>query len=427
MDILKSLLIESTNTSDVAQARPKLVGLTKAVNSLIFKDLVAEQPTDMPVATLLGVRYNNRAGEMVFTTPATYTGAMGVRPADMPTLNGGSSFTTGTLFRSNNIVYKALKDVTIALYDGNTSEEKLNSACMVGDVRLYSDAAFVDDLEYAIPVDSDLAIDRWQIESRTRKVRTRATQELLQDMNSLGIADSEDIVRDLMAVEISDEINKDVMQKLQCVSIRHTDPEFAPNSVYEIPSVVDPATGRSVYRMICDMSHQLQLDTTYKATYVLCTPRVASLLLSSGWMSGDIYMPNQPVFDKTQEKTEPDWIDQSWGLMNGWLKSGLKVYVDLFSKFDYAIVGTKHKISELQSVGSLFYTPYVSWDGAGAFTMMTNSLDLQPKYMLMARYGLSVNPYTIADGDTSQVHAGDDWDNLANRSKYSRFVGFRFG
>ncbi|MGL4505401.1 MAG: hypothetical protein ACRCUF_06665, partial [Aeromonas sobria] len=77
--------------------------------------------------------------------------------------------------------------------------------------------------------------------------------------------------------------------------------------------------------------------------------------------------------------------------------------------------------------GSLFYTPYLEVDDVGASMIQTlDPKSLQPNYMTMTRYGLSVNPYTTKDGDNEQIHQGDDWNSVAGKSKYSRFCGVVF-
>ena len=55
----KKVLDEATGTEtiNVANTRPDLVSLTRAVNNLIYGELVAIQETNLPTATLFGVRY----------------------------------------------------------------------------------------------------------------------------------------------------------------------------------------------------------------------------------------------------------------------------------------------------------------------------------------------------------------------------------
>ena len=50
--IFTELLRESTSSVANQTARPQLLSLTRAVNNLIFSDLVAIQPTDQPVSAL---------------------------------------------------------------------------------------------------------------------------------------------------------------------------------------------------------------------------------------------------------------------------------------------------------------------------------------------------------------------------------------
>ena|GEM_PF-4377978 len=66
---------------------------------------------------------------------------------------------------------------------------------------------------------------------------------------------------------------------------------------------------------------------------------------------------------------------------HGYLKSGLKIYIDTYSKFDYFVVGCKHNIDIAEAVskdeepedeeyipddiiGSLYYCPYQEEDGS---------------------------------------------------------------
>lgn len=72
----EKVINEATGTTDinVQNTRPELVSLTRAVNNLIYHELVAVQETELPVATLFGVRYRNPNGDMTFSSAATYSG-----------------------------------------------------------------------------------------------------------------------------------------------------------------------------------------------------------------------------------------------------------------------------------------------------------------------------------------------------------------
>ncbi|MDP1183658.1 capsid vertex protein, partial [Klebsiella pneumoniae] len=57
MSKIQNLLRESTTSASNSQGRPELLALTRAVNALIYTDMVAIQPTSQPTATLFGIRY----------------------------------------------------------------------------------------------------------------------------------------------------------------------------------------------------------------------------------------------------------------------------------------------------------------------------------------------------------------------------------
>lgn len=406
-NILNELIQESTNVGNAALPRPQLVALTRAVNALIYTDLVATQSTQSPIATLFGMRYLNADSEMTFRTPATYGGIHGDRSAITKELSASeSSFGKDDLFKYQNVIYQAIVVVNFAdLGGGDDIDKQLSIALMLNKVRIVSDAGEVSEMEYIEPSDATMTIDRWKIEARTRKLKSTVTHEFLQDITASGF-NGEAVIRDLLATELSDEVNKDIMHKLQTVSTRHASAGVDSGIYYAAPAADDPTKGRTLYRIVCEMARAVHADTAFEATYVLCSPKVAALLSSSGWLKGDQNMKN---------------------LHTGILVDGLKVYVDAVSKFDYVVVGTKQSKGDLENVGSLFYTPYIDVDGAGnTLTTVVDPKSLQPSFMTMTRYGLSVNPYTTKEGDATQIHQGDEWNELAGKSKYSRFVGVMF-
>ena len=406
-NILNELILESTSAGSVALPRPQLVALTKAVNALIFTDLVATQETRSPISTLFGIRYLNQDGEMTFRTPATYGGTYGDRSGIAKELSAATtSFAKDDVFKYQNVVYQAIKAFDMGdLGGGSDLDKQLAISLMINNVRIVSDAGEVSAMEYIAPSDANLKIDRWKIEARTRKLKSSVTNEFMQDITASGF-NGADVIRDMLATEIADEVNKDIMHKLQTVSTRHASAGVDSGIYYAGAAADDPTKGRTLYRIVCEMARAVHAETAFEATYVLCSPKVAALLSSSGWLKGDQNMKN---------------------LYTGVLVDGLRVYVDAVSKFDYVVVGTKQSKGGMDNVGSLFYTPYIDVDGVGnTLTTAIDSKSLQPSYMALTRYGLSVNPYTTKDGDSGQIHQGDEWNELAGKSKYSRFVGVVF-
>lgn len=404
--ILNELIQESSVTGAADMGRPQLLAMTHAVNALIYADLVATQSTSKSIATLFGLRYLNRDGDMSFRAPATYGGTYGDRAlVDKELTADNTAFAKGDVFKFDKVIYQAIDDINMTdMGGGDDILVQLSLALMLNKVRIVSDAGETGEMEFAQPSESKLALDRWKVELRTRKLKSEVTHEFIQDIKANGF-DGEKMIRDMLATEIAEEINRDVMQKLQTVSTRHNTDTTKNGIYYAGGTTDDPAKGRTMYRIVCEMARAVHSETSFEASYVLCSPRVAALLSSSGWMKGDTNMAN---------------------LYSGVLSDGLKVYVDPVTRFDYVIVGTKQNTGDMENVGSLFYSPYTATDGAGQFTFAHAVEDLQPRIMAMTRYGLSVNPYTTEGEDTEQVYAGDDWNSLAGKSKYSRFCGVVF-
>jgi hypothetical protein len=399
---IDSLVMESTLTGNVAQGRPQLLSVTRAVNALIYKDLVAIQKTELPSATLYGLRYLNEAGDMTFVTQATYAGQYGDRTAITKITEASSSVKTGDIFVYGTDVFEAILDSNIMDENGDTLTDKVHVCLMKNIIRLASDAAVVDYHERGDKIQEiDFSLDRWTVDTRTRKYKTQVTDELISNLNSNQL-DGSAIVYDMLATTISEEINKDIVQKLQTVSKRHVS-AITPEGILDVTALADdPTQSRQVYRIVSDMAYGILGETTFESTYVLCTPNIAALLSASGWMRGDPNMVN---------------------LYAGVLTNGIKVYIDSNTKFDYIVVGTTQESNELEKIGSLFYSPYVDVDEAGTYQVVVDPSDMQSRYTATARYGLSTNPYSATDDTENQLYDGDDWINLAGKSKYSRFVG----
>ena len=147
--IFTELLRESTSSVANQTARPQLLSLTRAVNNLIFSDLVAIQPTDQPVSALYGLRYLNHDGQMTFRTAATYGGAVGDR-TEIEEFSKEKSYEEGALFKSGDVVYEVVTAGTVG-EDAATPEAAIFKGVMTNKIRFYSDCASVEYLSETKP------------------------------------------------------------------------------------------------------------------------------------------------------------------------------------------------------------------------------------------------------------------------------------
>lgn len=401
MTKFNELLRESTSSVANQTARPQLLSLTRAVNNLIFSDLVAIQPTEQPVSALFGLRYINRDGQMTYRTASTYGGAAGDR-ANIEEFQKDKEYQEEEFFVHNDVVYVTMKTGTVG--EGTTTEdEAIFKGIMQNQIRFYSDCASVDYFEDRNTEVSSTAFnfDKWQVNVGSRKLKTDFTMELMQDLEANQI-NSENSVLDLLSTVASEEINKDIMQKLITVSTRYKVKGITDGGVLSLVNVQEaPAQARELYRYACEMSNHMLRTSSFSGTYVLASSRVVGLLQASGWM----------------EETDN-------ALSEGRLRCGLEVYADTVTPFDYMLVGCKHMVGDMESVGSLFYAPYTEADGAGAYKSVIDPNSFQHKVAIMNRYALSVNPYTTSIDQTSgEVVKGDEWGKLAGRSEMSYMLG----
>ena len=402
MSILKELLHESTTSAASAEGRPQLQALTRAVNNLIFTDLVAIQPTSQPIAALFGVKYLNDNGDMSFITPATYGGKVGSRDR-IPVMDMEADYAVGSKFQFDNVVYEVIED-GVTMDSFATEEKRAIFIAMMGcKIRILTDAADTAHFEERNTevASARFMFDKWQVNVGTRKLKTEYTVELLQDLEANQI-DSENTIVDILATAVSEEINKDIIQKLITVSKRYKVQGISENGILDLATTTDaPAAAREVYRYICEMSAEMLRASSFGGTYVLASARVVGLLDGSGWM----YESDNPHSE-------------------GRLKNGLEVFADTTSPFDYVMVGCKHALNDMEHVGSLFFSPYTESDGNGAFIAVVDPASLQHRVALVNRYALSVNPYTAAEKNDG-VHAGDQWDHLAGKSALSMILGIQ--
>ena len=402
---------EATGTTsiNIDNTRPELVSLTRAVNNLIYHELVAIQETSLPTATLFGVRYRNPNGDMTFSSAATYSGRISGR-SGIEDVSLTKAYTKGDLFKhdGNDIVYEVVEDITLNTLDTN-KDTALFKALFDSKIRLVSEAADTSKYETSDDIAStSFAMDRWNIPVRSRKFKTEMSVELMQDLEANQF-EADGVIEDILGTVASEEVNKDIIHTLITVSNRYNVDGVVENGVFDATTAYSatdaPALGRMLYQLACEMGQEMNRTTSFDATYVLCTARVVGVLAASGWLHE---------------------TDEEHPLATGRLNNGYYVYADTNTPYDYMLVGCKYDLGDMDHVGSLFFTPYEEADEAGSIRISTDPSSLQPKVAILMRYGLSVNPYTVKDeSNPDRLIEGDDWVNLAGKSRMSQIVGIK--
>ena len=416
--LAQSRLTESTVTADNVDSRPDLLAFTRATTKLIYQDLVAIQPTTKPNVALFGVKYLNPNKDLTFVSGATYGGAHSAedrKTYQEISIANKDTFAKDAFFLYEDVVFKVLADGAFA---GTTETELfsiISEAITAGAIRMAPEAAetakFEGDEEIS---EAGFQVNKWQANVRSRKFKTSLSVELAQDIQAAGF-DAPELLEDVLATQMAEEINKDVMQSMITVSKRFKVAGVSDKGVLDLSDTTKSSVemARTLYRYICEMNAHLQRTTSYSATFVQASSRVAALLTSSGWM----------------EKKD-DQPYSAYGVLN----NGLVLYCDNTSPMDYVVVGVKDEYGEKEMVGSLFYAPYIEGlsyeadtvDHIGAYKIITDPSSLQPKIALLVRYALCVNPYTVGLTDAeARVIDTTNMDNFVGQSEMSVLLGVK--
>ena len=416
---INDLIYESTLTQANSLGRPSLLSYTKATNKRIFKALVAEQPTSQPVAALYGIRVLNPEDEMTYLGGATFAGQFGMgERAAVPELTALTGYSKGDLFKFESVIFKCLEDNPFAGTTETDLGEGVSEAVAAGHIRMMSDAAVTSKFESNTPEISEAGfrIDKWQTNVRSRKLKTSLTVELAQDLEANGF-NAPDFIDNILAIQMAEEINKDVLQSLITVSSRFKVHGVSSKGVLDLTDALyDNAQdrARALYYYMCEMNSAVQRNTSFAGTYAVASSRCAAILAASGWV-------------EKKDDTDP--------LAYGVLKNGLPLYADVNSPCDYVIVGVNEDLGEGQTVASLYYAPYIEGaDGiqeesdtpVGSHKVIVDPDSLQPVVSLLSRYALSANPYTVAkDEKEARIIDGGDMDKMAGQSQLSSYLGVK--
>lgn len=419
---INDLIKESNQTGNIANGRPSLVSITGKADNIIFADLVATQYTKTPNAAVYGLSVyntginNNTVKKAdIYHDSGTSTGELGITHGyKLDEYDVSKSYVAGDRFKveEKGLFFEVTENTNFSSMDGSDDYEKLMTGITQAKARVVTDG-----IPYGMDTRDEIAgidfsLRKWDLDISARKLKVEISNELLEDMR-FNDMNSDALTDDIIASSISMDINKDIIQKLINVSNRYSDKFFVKDGVADLTATANMTEkARSLYAMICLAGSRIYEKTTYSATYVICSPTVFSILSGSGWV--------RPF--KSEEESET--INST---LSGVMNNGMKIYVDRFSMFDYFVVGCKHEREGLESVGSLYYSPYRENDGAGFITIVSPPSDFQPRIGVMVRYALSINNiYSNLTEEERETVKADDWNKLMGKSEASQFVRVKF-
>jgi hypothetical protein len=428
-------IAEGTISGDVAQFTPFLLPMLRRIYpALIANELLGVQPMSGPTGFIynltnryVGDQANpinpnvqaqvldlNGAKSVGDTLTGATSGATGtivyIEPAVHTYQNSkpGGTNPTGSQTFPNSVVNRCLVELDpgsakfIAGEDvdgGTTSTTAVysNEASWQAIMPNYSGSYTTAEGEIRGSVGNEMAevgiaVERKQVEARTRKLRAEYTIEMYQDLKAMHgvLADQE--LMSLMGYEIKAETDREIVDFVNSFATPESD------------FVIDTsASGRSRweiedYRLfaakLSDMSREIgRLNRRGAANKLLVSPKVLTMLEQIGGFN------DSPV----GSDVNPQAANKA---VVGRFDNKFSVIVDNYAKGEYATL--VYKGSNQDSMG--VYAPYTPVQ----IQKVTHITTGQPALIAMTRYGLATNPWV------------DDAVSMGNSNPYAKSIGVDF-
>jgi len=256
----------------------------------------------------------------------------------------------------------------------------------LGKANSYGPGEAVGTAEGQTPANMGFTIEKVTVTAKTRALKAEYTMELAQDLKAVHGLDAEAELANILSAEILAEINREVIGTIMNTAKQGTNgASLGTLDLTPAANGADIGGARWSAERYKALDFRLQQEANGIATdtrrgkgnVLICSASVASALSSAGSLDSAGAGLN---------------VDNVGNTFAGTLGNGIKVYVDPYAVFNYAVVGYKGSVSY---DAGLFYCPYVP------LTMMKTigESTFQPKVGFKTRYGMQANPFAaIADG-----------------------------
>ena len=210
----------------------------------------------------------------------------------------------------------------------------------------------------------DVKLEKKQIEAVTRKLRTRFSEELFQDMFFMNNINLRDQLYTALAKEIATEIDLEIIEKINTVA--------TPNTLDFATVAGDNKSDKynSFIAYILNLANKIGKDSNHgSGNFVIASSNVAACIESSTQFSVSLI-----------DDERKDWDDRVCfaGTING-----IKVFRNIFWSTEKYIVGYK---GETELDAGIFYLPYIF-----LALQSTHENSFQNSVGIMSRYAIGEN------------------------------------
>lgn len=210
--------------------------------------------------------------------------------------------------------------------------------------------------------DVSISIEKKKVEAKTRKLRSRISIEVLQDIFHMHNVDLQNEILNALAKEISAEIDMEIIEKIESVA-------ESSNLDY---STISSGMGtnrsdinNSFITYVIDKCNEIGVSTNHGVgNFVIASPNISTILESTSSFS----------FAKADDERAKD------GLSFAGHFNGKRLYRNIFWTDDKFLVGYKGR-TELDA--GIFYLPYIQTYLSGGFDDSFNK-----SYGILSRYAI---------------------------------------
>jgi len=215
-----------------------------------------------------------------------------------------------------------------------------------------------------------MTIEKAQVEARSRKLRSRWSIEVAQDIKAMHGLDLEEEMMDVLSYEITAEIDRELINKIRAVSA--TNPRSISWDYTSADGRWEAEKYRNLYNLIVRKANQIAIDTRRGAgNFIVASPTLCAALETTNSFS------IAPV--------DNDINTAVTGISRvGSLDGRLSIYRDTFATTDDLIIG--YKGPSAYDTG-IIYLPYIQLMTARS----TFEDSFQPSVGLMSRYAILDN------------------------------------
>lgn len=217
----------------------------------------------------------------------------------------------------------------------------------------------------------NMTVEKKQVEAKTRKLRSRWSLEVAQDLKAMHGLDIEEEMMDILAYEITQEIDRELIFEIRSAATASvaTSAKFDYNDTVTVDGRWEAEKYRNLWNLVIRKTNQIAINTRRgSGNFIITSPNVA------------VAFETMPSF--TIAPVPGDASTAPTGVARlGSLDGRITVYRDTFAAQDEIIVGYKGP-SEYDA--GVIYLPYIQLLAMRA----TFEDSFQPTVGLMSRYAI---------------------------------------